>query len=202
MASPMNRNPDPNSNRFHGRVSGSPHRCAAAGCDQPGEFRAPGDRHPNFDGPGSYQWFCLEHVRAFNAAYDRFAGMTAEQIMAEQSPIAGWQNASRAFTANGGIDAPPRWADFRDPLEAISGRAKAAMPAQRADGQIITAAERKALGLLGLAVDADRAALRRAYTQKLRRFHPDHNGGDRSFEAKLLQVVEAYKALRASRLFN
>ena len=50
------------------------------GCSEPGEFRAPGERRPGFDGPGEYRWFCLDHVRAFNAGYDWFAGMTPEEI--------------------------------------------------------------------------------------------------------------------------
>jgi curved DNA-binding protein CbpA len=32
----------------------------------------------------------------------------------------------------------------------------------------------------------------------VRRYHPDHNGGDRSLETKLQRVVEAYDRLRHS----
>lgn len=187
--------------RFHGRVSGSPRACDWQGCEDAGEFRAPGERASGFDGPGDYRWFCLDHVRAFNSAYDAFAGMSAEEIWQAQSPIAGWERETRAFRPTAGIDSAPRWADFSDPLEAISGRARARRPAQRADGRPVTADERKALDLLELPIDADRHALRGRYSELVRRYHPDRNGGDRSFEKRLQGVVEAYQLLRKSAAF-
>lgn len=55
--------------------------------------------------------------------------------------------------------------------------------------------------MLGLSFDADRKALRARYSDLVRRFHPDRNGGDRSHEARLQEVVEAYNRLRTSALF-
>lgn len=192
-----------NRDRFHGRVGNRHRPCAHAGCDEPGEFRAPNPygRAASPNGPGDYQWLCLDHVRAFNARYDFFTGMTREEIEDAQMPAAGWANASRVFTA-GGVDAPPKWADFHDPLDAISarfrGRMADAMPKARADGRYLTAEDRRALKVLGLEGDADRTAVRAAYSALVRQYHPDRNGGDRSFEKKLQAVVEAYQLLRAS----
>ena len=55
---------------------------------------------------------------------------------------------------------------------------------------------------MGLGGDADRAALRRRYSQLVRKYHPDRNGGDRSHEGKLGRVVEAYQVLRKSSAFG
>ena len=39
-------------------------------------------------------------------------------------------------------------------------------------------------------------------TRKLvRQYHPDRNGGDRSFETRLQAVVEAYQLLRRAKAF-
>ncbi|MFM5930447.1 MAG: J domain-containing protein [Novosphingobium sp.] len=187
--------------RFHGRVSGSRRSCDWRGCDLPGEFRAPGARPSGFDGPGDYRWYCLEHIREFNASYDAFAGMTAEEIWQAQSPIAGWDRETRAFNPTAGIDAAPRWADFSDPLEAISGRARARRPKQRLDGRAVTPEERQAFDTLELDINADRKALRGRYSELARRFHPDRNGGDRAMEKRLQAVVEAYQLLRKSAIF-
>ena len=189
--------------RFHGRVSDAGRACGAPGCSEPGEFRAPGERLAGADGPGEWRWFCLDHVRAFNAGYNFFAGMTAEQIWAAQSPIAGWANGSRAFSPGGGADAPPRWADFTDPLDAIAARlrrTRAGMGA-RQDGRSLNPDERRALETMGLDIDADRRALRTSYAQLVRKLHPDHNGGDRSHEARLQRVIEAYQLLRKATVF-
>ena len=188
--------------RFHGRREAQGRQCNWPGCEEPGEFRAPGVRAPGFDGPGDYRWFCLDHVRAFNAGYDYFAGMSPEEIYAAQSPLHGWQTETRAFGPNAGIDAPPRWADFTDPLEEISARARMRMPAARKDGILVTPAERRALEALGLPLDADRRALRQRYSELVRRYHPDRNGGDRSFETRLQGVVEAYQLLRKAAAFG
>mgnify|MGYP006920574153 CR=1 FL=1 len=93
--------------RFHGRVGGAGRGCNAPGCVEAGEFRAPGLRTSSFDGPGDYRWFCLEHIRQFNAGYDWFEGMSPEEIMRAQSPIHGWERETRAFSPTAGIDAAP-----------------------------------------------------------------------------------------------
>lgn len=187
--------------RFHGRIKGSQRPCDWQGCDLAGEFRAPGARSAGFDGPGDYLWFCLDHIREFNAAYDAFAGMSAEEIWQAQSPVAGWDRESRAFRPTAGIDSVPRWADFADPLEAIAGRARSRKPTQRQDGRSVTPEERQAFETLGLEIDADRKALRSRYSALARQYHPDRNGGDRALEKRLQAVVEAYQLLRKSALF-
>lgn len=188
--------------RFHGRIHHSRHACSAPGCDQPGEFRAPGERAPGFDGPGTYRWFCLEHIRAFNQGYDFFRGMSADEIARAQSPISGWETQTRAFRPDAGIDQAPRWNDFSDPLEAIARRARARREdharTQEAARRGLNPADRRAYDALGLAYDADRRALRTRYSELVRRYHPDRNGGDRSHEARLQEVVEAYNHLRKS----
>ena len=185
--------------RFHGRVRGAARPCDWPGCPEQGEFRAPG-----FDGPGDYRWFCLDHIRAFNAGYDYFAGMDRDEILAAQHPVAGWERENRAFSPTAGIDEAPRWADHADPLEAIARRAKARASEKRAEqhGHRFTPEERRALGVLGLSPDADRRQLRSRYTDLVHRYHPDRNGGDRREEARLQAVVEAYQLLRKAAAFS
>ena len=187
--------------RFHGRIGRTGRGCDRPGCCEAGEFRAPGGRHPTFDGPGDYRWYCLDHVREFNAGYDWFEGMSADEILAAHSPLHGWERETRAFRPTAGVDATPRWADFTDPLEAISARARMRRPAERQDGRAVTPDERRALDALGLTLDADRRELRSRYSELVRKFHPDRNGGDRSFEARLQAVVEAYQLLRRAAAF-
>jgi len=185
--------------RFHGRVGNGERSCDAEGCDEPGEFRAPGQRRHGFDGPGEWRWFCLDHVRAFNGGYNYFEGMSADEIEAEQRPYAGWERETRAFSARAHGDGP-RWADFVDPLDAIGAR-YADIPRPRADGRPLSEGDRKALRVLGLGTDADRHALRRRYADLVRRYHPDRNGGDRTHEKALQDVISAYTQLRSAPAF-
>lgn len=172
------------------------------GCEEPGEFRAPGDRSASFDGPGDWQWFCLDHVREFNAGFDWFAGMSADEIYAAQAPGAGWRTESPGFRAGGGGDLP-RWADFDDPLEAIAARANGIKSRARREAEVaatrrFSREEVAALETMGLGAEIDRNKLRRRYSELVRRFHPDRNGGDRRHEGQLGKVVEAYHLLRKS----
>lgn len=193
--------------RFHGRFENEGRGCDAPGCSEAGEFRAPGRRASGFDGPGDWRWFCLDHVRAFNAGYDFFEGMSADEILDAQSPAYGWGAGSskgrNAFSATAGVDGVPRWADFDDPLDAISARAggirsRARREAEMAMDGRFSREEAQALEEMGLGLDADRTRLRRRYSELVRRYHPDRNGGDRKFEARLGRVVEAYQLLRKS----
>lgn len=187
--------------RFHGRIPGQ-RLCSEAGCDQPGEFRAPGAHRSSFDGPGDWRWLCLDHVREFNARYNFFNGMSADEIQESQRPYAGWERETRAFSF-AGADRPPKWADFSDPLDAIQARFRGGMRAatERKDGRPLSGEDRKALDVLGLEIDADRRALRQRYSDLVRRYHPDRNGGDRSHEKKLGEVIAAYQKLKAAPAF-
>ena len=189
--------------RLHGRYEAQGRNCNWPDCAEPGEFRAPGYRASGFDGPGDYRWFCLDHVREFNAGYDWFEGMSAEEILDAQSPINGWRTETRAFRADAGVDGMPRWADFDDPLDAIGARAGdvRARAAGRQKYSRFTPREREALGVMGLDPQADRQRLRKRYSELVRRYHPDRNGGDRSHEGRLQRVVEAYQLLRGAAAF-
>lgn len=180
--------------KWHGRVEGAQDHCAVPGCGERGEYKAP-LAPADFDGPGSWRFLCLDHVREHNAKYNFFVGMSAEEITAAQSPIAGWERSSRPFAHIGGDPAPP-WSDFADPLDAIGAR----FGRDRAAGQQsrFNPSEQRALGVLGLGEDSDRHALRQRYSALVRRYHPDKNGGDRSHERRLGEVIEAYQLLRKS----
>ena len=177
--------------KMHGKVEGANGHCAVPGCREPGEYKAP-VQAANFDGPGAYRLLCLDHVREHNAKYNFFEGMSPEEITEAQTPYAGWERSTRAF-AHAGADPAPAWSDFSDPLDAISARFGRTT---REDASRFTRAERRALSVLGLGEDADLKAVRGSYSKLVRRFHPDRNGGDRSHERQLGEVIEAYQTLR------
>ena len=194
---------DRSTDRFHGRIHRSGRPYAYPRCSEAGEFRAPDPKGQaaSANGPGDYQYLCLDHVRQFNAGYNWFAGMTDDEISMAQSPVQFWPSETRAFRANGNVDSPPKWADFKDPLDAISTRFRSRLPKERTDGHFLSLEDRKALRTLGLGEDADRRALRSAYSAKVRAYHPDKNGGNRSHEKALQDVIAAYTHLKSSPAF-
>ncbi len=58
-------------------------------------------------------------------------------------------------------------------------------------------AERKALGVLGLEIDANATDIKTRFKALVKRHHPDANGGDRSCEDKLREIIVAYNYLKS-----
>ena len=182
--------------RFHGRVADAVQRCEADGCAGAGEFRAP--RSNTGDRAAGWHWFCLDHVRAFNAAYNYFDGMNPDEIAAAHNPHPSWERATRPFATNAaGIE------DVDDPLGIFASRygRRRFDEAVSRGGRPISPADRNALSVLRLDSRATLDDIRRAYRDLVRRYHPDSNGGDRSNEAKLQDVIDAYTQLKTSAAF-
>lgn len=189
--------PPPRKPRLNGRCPADGRGCEAEGCGEAGEFKAPRD---NRGGTGAnWRWLCLDHVRAFNTAYNYFDGMSADEISAAQSPHPSWERATRVFASNGYADK----LNFEDSAELVRLRfgARAFEAARAGNGRPISPGDRQALSDLGLDGGASHADIRKAYAEQVRRFHPDRNGGDRTHEGRLRRVIEAYTRLKTSAAF-
>jgi hypothetical protein len=165
--------------------------CEYPGCAQPGEFRAPRDRaHLN-----EYRWFCLEHVRAYNASWDYYKGMGADEIESHLRQDSGWQRPTWPLGRLGGLHPRLDPELLRDPLGLLSEQAPTPRRAQRRPDEP-PAELRAALDVLGLGWPLDQAELRARYKELAKRYHPDANGGDRSAEDRLKDINRAYSLLR------
>jgi DnaJ-class molecular chaperone len=67
----------------------------------------------------------------------------------------------------------------------------------RAETRQIRNAERKALDTLGLDVEATPQQVKTRFKDLVKRHHPDANGGDRSTEDRLVEVIKAYNYLKS-----
>jgi DnaJ-class molecular chaperone len=56
------------------------------------------------------------------------------------------------------------------------------------------------LAALGLDDTADAAAIKTRYKELVKRLHPDANGGDRSSEDKLREIIRAYNHLKSVKI--
>lgn len=140
---------------------------------------------------GGWQFLCLDHVRAFNAQYNFFDGMTPDEVSEAQSPLAGW--------AKDTVRGKPAFS-LGDPHELFAGamRGAAASRGPSRTERWAGKGDAQALGALGLDRNATAADVRRAYRGLVRRYHPDSNGADRSHEGKLQAVVNAFTHLKSA----
>ena len=141
-------------------------------CCALGEYRAPKSRTNLRD----YWWFCLEHVRAYNAAWDFYKGMTPGEIEAQLRADTAWQRPSWPL---GRLGAAAWETDLlrHDPLRVLdAGRiSRGARLARDAVPQEL----REPLTTLGLSWPTTLDQVKARWKELAKRHHPDANGGDR-----------------------
>jgi hypothetical protein len=164
-------------------------RCQFPGCSEAGEFRAPMGRLRE----GQYFCFCLDHVREYNATYNYFNGMSDEAVSHYQKEAATGHRPTWKMGANRGDAASGR---MRDPYGMRGGGAQAGRKSKSPRHGVVA---RKALLVLGLDDEAGQDEIKTRYKELVKRLHPDANGGDRSNEDRLREIINAYNVLRSFR---
>jgi DnaJ-domain-containing protein 1 len=169
--------------------------CARPECSSPGTHRVPKSR----DNLNEHLWFCLEHARAHNEAWDYFMGMSEAEIESFRTDaITGhrptWPLGRRAAYMRNGHGSH----EFVDGYEVFSDVED--KPKPRAPERRLTRPQSIALETLNLDASATLQEIKARYKELVKRFHPDANGGDRGAEERLKQVIKAYGVLRAAGL--
>ncbi len=170
--------------------------CEHPGCAEAGEFRAPRSR----ENLSQYRWFCLEHVREYNAKWDFYAGMSEEeierQIRADQTwrrPTWKMSGQARAKMASDPLEL---LLDPYDILADAGARARQRRP--QAQPNDLPVAEQQALSILDLTWPQTRQGVKARYKELAKRYHPDATGGDREAEERIKQINQAYSTLKQS----
>jgi hypothetical protein len=160
-------------------------------CPHVGHYRAPKSRTDLT----SYFWFCLEHVRAYNANWDFYKGMTPGQIEAQLRADVSWQRPSWPL---GTLGARIDEAVLRDPNHVLNaglgGRRAApknpnALPEMPRD-------LREPMATLGLDWPVSMDTLKARYKELAKLHHPDANGGDSHAEERIKTINIAYALIR------
>jgi hypothetical protein len=173
--------------------SGEPGRkCDFAGCRQAAEHRAPKSK-TNLE---EFYWFCLEHVSAYNRAWDYFTGMNQDEIEKFRTEaVTGhrptWKLGERGYEAW----MEGRVKDHHDLFEGDNGQSGTANPGLRRTRQ-----QRRDLAQLDLDETANLQDIKMRYKQLVKRFHPDANGGAKHAEERFKSINEAYSNLMSSDL--
>lgn len=175
--------------------------CDHPGCRQPATAEAPKSREHLNERYG----FCAPHAAEYNRGWNWFEGMSEGEIRAHQAasvhgdrPTWAFKASSRSREAASFAARLGSAAGLRDAFGLFGRGARPAGPAPA--GRHLGRLERTAFADLNLDEGADGATVRARYTELVKRFHPDVNGGDRSAEEKLRRVIKAYKTLRGAKL--
>lgn len=177
--------------------------CEWQGCKHPGTHRAPKGRSRERE----YWRFCIEHVREYNQNYNYFSGMSDDAVARYQKDALTGHRPTWKMGANSGTkgrtgpeDALDGSADPFSVFSEINGRGSwRPGPEAKVDAETrkVMNAERKALQVLGLEDAATTADIKVRFKALVKQHHPDANGGDRSTEDRLIEIIKAYNYLKS-----
>ena len=168
--------------------------CEWPECKNKGPHRAPKGRANDKE----YWHFCLNHVREYNQSYNFFQGMNADAVARYQKDaLTGHRPTWKMGTGKGTMRPDMRaFGSHSDPF-GLFGEGVRAEQKARAEARPIRNAERKALDTLGLDIDATSQQVKMRFKELVKRHHPDANGGDRSTEDRLVEIIQSYNYLKS-----
>jgi hypothetical protein len=173
------------------------HMCEWPGCQKPGGHLAPKGR-----GRENEKWhYCLDHVREYNQSYNYFSGMSDDDVLRfQKDALTGHRPTWKMGTGNKGEPGHFYAEGAEDPFvlfRELGGNGPSERTSAKKEARTIRNAERKAFDTLGLEVSASRAEIKAKFHDLVKRHHPDANGGDRSTEDRLIEIIQSYNYLKS-----
>lgn len=184
-------------------VRDSSFRCAWQGCERAGTHRAPKGRSHE----GEFHHFCIDHVRLYNKSYNYFSGMGDEAIAAYQKDSLTGHRPTWTMGVNSAGEQRDHarrtttrdWpGNLRDPFEMFERGFKPSQSAEDSPKRRLKTLERKSFDTLDLEGSESSEAIKARYKSLVKLYHPDANGGDRSSEDRLREIIQAYNFLKAA----
>lgn len=183
-----------------GAFETSTRRCDHQGCTESGKFRAP--KSP--DSLDDYFWFCKDHVREYNLKWNFFENASDQEYLDQVERDRVWERPTKPFGRTS--EEQKAWARLGvdDPHQVLGENATRNPGKAAANGATrrLPPTERRAVEILEVKDSASKAEIRRAYKALIKVLHPDMNGGDRSQEEQLAEVVWAWDQIKVSRNFR
>ncbi len=169
--------------------------CEWAGCENAATHKAPKGRGAE----GLFHNFCIDHVREYNKTYNYFAGMKEEAVAAyHKDSLTGhrptWTmgvNARSWVKSNAGDENAP------DPSVVLRRARARRTPNPEPPRRKLKSLEVKSLEVLSLTETATGPEIKSRFKELVKRHHPDANGGDRSSEDLLQEIIRAYNHLKS-----
>jgi len=181
-----------------GAFETSTRKCDHEGCTEAGQYRAP--RSP--DHLDEYLWFCKDHVREYNLKWNFFNGATEEEMQAQIDKDRVWERQTKPLKGNSAEERAWARLGVDDPHQVL-GENATQNPGKSITGtRRLPPTERRALEILEARDHWTKIEIRKQYKALIKVLHPDMNGGDRSDEERLQEVVWAWDQIKESRSFR
>jgi hypothetical protein len=169
--------------------------CEWHGCKEKATNKAPKARGTNKE----YWNYCIKHAREYNQSYNFFSGMSDAAVMAfQKDALTGHRPTWKMGTGKRNIKPDLSAFGTRGDPFGLFGEGMRNEQKKQTEKRQIRNAERKALDRLGLDVGASPQQVKVRFKELVKQFHPDANGGDRSTEDRLVEVIQSYNYLKSA----
>lgn len=155
--------------------------CDYPGCKEEGVYKAPKERTLK-----EYWCFCLDHVRAYNNAWNYYKDMSLEEVEFENDQDMTWGRPTRPFS--------PLHDEFKRNIQDPFGFYR--KPSSSKANPQVPHAIRQALHVMGLEIPYTLTLLKKKYKELAKQHHPDLNKGSKTSEEKLKKINAAYQELK------
>ena len=171
--------------------------CGADGCEAKAACSLP--KSPRE--PRERIWLCLEHARDHNRNWNYFDGLSDEEAAKVRQASQYGDRPTWSMGKNDRARAAANASGPADMADAFGLLDKEAKIQTEARGHYrgekrLTRLQVNAFDTMALPYTATASESRRRYAELVRRFHPDSNGGDRSAEQQLADVVKAHTIMK------
>lgn len=163
--------------------------CDMPGCACQGEYKAPKDRALS-----DHYFFCLDHVRDYNKAWDFFSGMNDAEVQEHMMRSLYGDRPTWRYDVDGATaEALKRaaWQTYNfteeEPPKAAGGRSTT---------ENRNTPEFEALAIFGLEPPVDLKGIKTRYKELAKKYHPDMNRDDPGAEDLLKRINMAYTILK------
>ena len=180
----MKRKPQRTRKYFAPQTEDKERKCDHPGCEKAGEFRAPKDRSLK-----DYYWFCLEHVQEYNARWNYYDGISADEPEPEEKgPRRRFNHFNSKVKYTYGFGFSSNFDFFGEYASDFS----------EMDEIFFSSLEKEYLKIMELTPEqATPETLKKQYKKLVKKYHPDINRDDKNAEEKFKALANAYKALSA-----
>lgn len=165
--------------------------CDMPGCHGHGEHRAPKDRSLK-----DHYWFCFDHVKDYNAAWDYFSGMGRDEMEEHIVNSLYGDRPTWRYDVDGAFAENLRraaWQTYhfteKEPPK-DSFRGTTSVPPNTPEAE--------ALALMDLEPPVTLDEVKARYKELAKQYHPDLNQGDKKAEDLLKSINMAYTILKLS----
>lgn len=170
--------------------------CDREGCCEPALYPAPKDRTHLRE----YFWFCIDHIREYNTNWNYYMGMNEDEIEHHRRSDTTWQRPTWPLGKSPIKSLKDIHDDILDPYGIFSEKPKEVeqKPQPQKPGICFSynTYEARALIQLGLEQPVTFFAIKKAYKELAKQYHPDANNGDKTAEERLKVINHAYGILK------